>query len=266
MAEKEFFKDQVDSAPENYERYFVPRIGKPMATELISRAALRPGERVLDVACGTGVIARLAKDEVGPSGTVTGFDLNPGMLEVARSVTPSGITWREANAESIPFPEASFDVVFCGLSLQFMNRLNALREMRRVLVPEGRLLLSTPGRTPAAFEAIESALARHIGPETAGFVRAVFSLHDPDTLRTLLSEAGLQDVKVEAITNTLRMPPPREFIWQYIHSTPLAPAVLGADASKQEAFEHEAIQGLERFVDRGELILDQAALIATARK
>jgi ubiquinone/menaquinone biosynthesis C-methylase UbiE len=222
----------------------------------------------VDVACGTGVIARLARDEVGPSGTVTGLDLNPGMLEVARSVSPSdlGITWREGNAESIPLPDASFDVVFCGLSLQFMNKLNALREMRRVLVPEGRLLLSTPGRMPAPFGVVEEALARHIGPETAGFVKAVFSFHDPDEMKTLLSEAGLSDVKVEAITNMLPMPPPRDFMWQYIRSTPLAPAVLGADASKREAFERETIQGLERFVDRENLILEQGALVATARK
>ena len=256
------------NAPENYERYFVPRIGRPMAEELINRAALRSGERVLDVACGTGVVARLAKEKVGP-GSVTGLDLTPGMLEVARKVTPPemGITWHEANAESMPLPDASFDVVFCGLSLQLMpNKVTALLEMKRVLVPGGRLLLSTPGRMPAPFGAIEAALSHHIGPQTAGFVKAVFSLNDPAVLQTLMQEAGLNDVTVEPLERRLSMPTPREFLWQYIQSTPLAGPVMTADASKRDALEREVVQGLEGFVEQGQVILDQRVLIGTARK
>ena len=266
MAERESMRF-AGSAPENYERYFVPTIGRTMAEELIGRAALRSGERVLDVACGTGVIARLAKEQVGP-GTVTGIDLAPGMLDVARSVTPAelGITWQEANAESIPFPEASFDVVFCGLSLQFMNRVTALKEMRRVLVPEGRLLLSTPGRIPAPFEAMEGALARHIAPEAAGFMKAVFSLHDPAELETFMSEAGLKQVKVEPVMNQLRLPAPGVFLWQYIQSTPLAPAVMKVEASKRDALEQEVVEKLDRFTEQGQLILDLGGLVGTARK
>lgn len=267
MAEQEL-RQFSGSAPENYERYFVPRIGRPMAEELIARAHLRPGERVLDVACGTGVITRIAKDKVG-SGPVTGLDLTPGMLEVARSVTPSDmeITWHEGNAESLPFPDASFDVVFCGLSLQLMpNKVTALREMKRVLVPGGRLLLSTPGRMPAPFGAIEGALARHIGPETAGFVKAVFSLHDPSQLQTLMSEAGLNDIHVEPLTKRLEMPAPRDYFWQYIQSTPLAKPVMGADAAKRDALEREAVDGLERFAEHDHVILDQGVLIGSARR
>jgi len=256
------------SAPENYERYFVPRIGRPMAEELIARSGLRPGERVLDVGCGTGAVTRLAKEKVG-SGAVTGLDLTPGMLAVARSVTPSelGITWQEGNAESLPFPDTSFDVVFCGLSLQLIpNKVTALREMRRVLVPGGRLLLSTPGRMPAPFGAIEAALTRHIGPGPAGFVKAVFSLHDPATLETMIREAGFENVTVESVTKVLRMPPPREYFRQYIQSTPLAAAVMSADAAKQDALEDEAVKGLEPYTDNGEVVVEQGALFATARK
>jgi ubiquinone/menaquinone biosynthesis C-methylase UbiE len=267
MAEQELGRFS-GSAPENYERYFVPRIGRPMAEELIARASLRSGERVLDVACGTGVVTRLAKEKVG-SGPVTGLDLTPGMLAVARSVTPGemAITWQEGNAESLPFPDNSFDVVLCGLSLQLMpNRVTALREMKRVLDSGGRLLLSTPGRMPAPFGAIEGALARHLGPEAAGFVKAVFSLHDPQVLQTLMSEAGLKEIHVESLNKRLEMPAPREYFRQYIESTPLAKLAKGADASKRDAMEREAVEGLERFVDQGHVILDQEALIGTARK
>jgi len=267
MAEQELGRFS-GSAPENYERYFVPRIGRPMAEELIARAALQPGERVLDVACGTGVITRLAKEQVG-SGPVTGLDLTPGMLAVAKSVTSTelGITWREANAESMPLADDAFDVVFCGLSLQLMpNKVTALREMRRVLAPEGRLLLSTPGRMPAPFGAIEGALSRNIGPETAGFVKAVFSLDDPAALQAMMMESGLQDIHVERVERRLRMPAPRDFLWQYIQSTPLARAVMEADPAKRDALEHEAVEGLERFVEQDHVILDQGVLIGTARK
>jgi len=266
MAEQDL-KQFSGNAPENYERYFVPRIGRPMAEELINRAALRSGERVLDVACGTGVVTRLAKEKVG-TGSVTGLDLTPGMLEVARKVTPPemGITWQEANAESIPLPDASFDVVLCGLGLQLMpNKATALREMKRMLVSGGRLLLSTPGRMPAPFGAIEAALGRHFGPQTAGFVKAVFSLNDPAVLQTLMLEAGLNEVTVETIERRLNMPGPREFLWQYIQSTPLAGPVMTADASKRDAMEREAVQGLERFVEQGQVMVDQGVLVATAR-
>src|SRR5688572_13854369 len=107
------------SAPENYQRYFVPVIGAPFANDLVAEAALRAGERVLDVACGTGVVARLAAEKVGPGGTVAALDLNPAMLAVARSIPSTGaaIRWYETSAESIPLPDAAFDVVFCQLGL-----------------------------------------------------------------------------------------------------------------------------------------------------
>ena len=90
-------------------------IAAPLATDLIDIAALGLGERVLDVACGTGVVARLAAERVGATGTVAGIDLNPGMLEVARSVTPPSmaIEWHESSAEAIPLPDEAFDVVLC---------------------------------------------------------------------------------------------------------------------------------------------------------
>ena len=109
------------TAPENYERYFVPAIGGPVAADLIAEAALRPGERVLDVACGTGIVARLAAERVGPTGTVAGLDVNPGMLAVARSMAASAgaaVRGYETSAESIPVPADAFDVVFCQLGLR----------------------------------------------------------------------------------------------------------------------------------------------------
>jgi ubiquinone/menaquinone biosynthesis C-methylase UbiE len=106
---------------------------------LLRPAALRPGERVLDVACGTGVVARLAARRVGPAGTVVGLDVNPGMLAVARATTPPGtvIDWHQAPAHAASLPASAFDVVTCQLGLPFFaDQAAALAEMHRVLKPE----------------------------------------------------------------------------------------------------------------------------------
>jgi SAM-dependent methyltransferase len=148
------------SAAETYERYMVPAIFGPWAEDLLALAMPTPGERVLDVACGTGVVARLVAQRVAPTGTVVGFDLNPGMLAVARTLPlPQGakIEWREGNVSAMPFPDASFDLTLCQQGLQFFpDRSAALREMRRVLAPRGRLALARAlctrecGRSPRA--------------------------------------------------------------------------------------------------------------------
>ncbi|HLL50277.1 MAG TPA: methyltransferase domain-containing protein, partial [Thermomicrobiales bacterium] len=129
------------NAAELYERYLVPTITGVWAADLVRRAALQPGERVLDVACGTGIVARLAAEQVGAQGVVVGLDLNTAMLDVARALpSPAGapITWTEASVLAMPFPDATFDVVVCQLGLQFFpDRPQALQEMRRVLVSRG---------------------------------------------------------------------------------------------------------------------------------
>ena len=147
----------------------------------------------MDVACGTGIVARLASQQVGAAGTVAGLDINPGMLAVARSTTPPGmaIDWHEASAEAIPLPDASFDGVLCQMGLQFVpDKHAALSEMRRVLASGGHMILNVPGPTPQLFVIMEQALARLIGAEAAGFVNHVFSLHDTAQLESLISGAG----------------------------------------------------------------------------
>lgn len=159
------------SPPENYERYFVPAIGEPVARDLIDRAALRAGERVLDVACGTGIVARLAAEQVGETGTVAGLDVNPGMLAVARSVTPpeTSIDWHEASAEDMPLPDDVFDVVLCQMGLQFMaDKPAALSEMRRVLAPGGRIILNAPGRPPRRWRSWPRRSQPTSGPRSPG--------------------------------------------------------------------------------------------------
>jgi ubiquinone/menaquinone biosynthesis C-methylase UbiE len=250
----------------NYERHFVPAIGEPLAHELIKLAALRPDERVLDVACGTGVVTRLAAERVG-GGEVAGLDANPGMLAVARSVGDgTAIEWHEASAEALPLGDATFDVVLCQMGLQFFpDRRGALREMRRVLTSGGRVVLNVPGPMPPPFAVLEQALRRRIGPLAAGFIATVFSLHDPDEVGRLLEGAGFTDVQAHTERRTLRLPPPEDFLWQYVYSTPLADAANALDEDRRAEFQQEVGAGWKPFVDDGALVLEVGVTSATGR-
>jgi ubiquinone/menaquinone biosynthesis C-methylase UbiE len=269
MSQQISFENYPENAAENYERYFVPTIGMPLATELVDLAALRRGERIVDIACGTGVVTRLAAERVGGAGTVVGVDVNPGMLAVARATALANpaIDWYEASADRLPLPDEAFDVALCQLGLQFVSdRRAALQEMHRVLAPGGRLLLNVPGPTPPIFAVLEAALARHLGPEVAAFVAAVFSLYDPAEVRDLLNGAGFDEVEARRTQKTLPLPPPEDFLWQYVHSTPLAGAVAELDDDQRTALQREVVVGWQPFIDDGTLVLQQPITLATARK
>ena len=256
------------TAPENYQRYFVPAIGGTFAADLIEEAALSPGERVLDVACGTGVVTRLAAERVGPSGTVAALDVNPAMLSVARSIPSSGapIQWYETSAEAMPLPDGAFDVVLCQLGLQFVaDKKAALKEMRRVLVPGGRVLVSAPPPN-ALFDVLDEALARHVGDDAARFVRMVFSLGAPAQIERLFLDAGFDDVTVRTYSKPLRLPAARDFLWQYVHSTPLTGMLSKLDAARIAALESDVVRGWQRWSDDGGMRHEQGMNVAKARK
>lgn len=259
----------AERAAESYERYFVPLIGAPVAADLVDAAMPRPGERVLDVACGTGVVTRLAAERVGKEGTVAGLDPNPGMLEVAQEAASpdTSIRWHRAPAEEIPLPDESFDLVLCGMGVQFFSDKQAgLREIRRVLVPGGRLAASLPGPTPPPFTIMAEELTRHIGPEAASFVHAVFSLHDPDEIRTLTTDAGFEDVMIRSSPRTFSLPAPADFLWRYVESTPLQAMVGEADGERRAALERGFSQRCETLTEDGGLALQVGMTTVIATK
>jgi ubiquinone/menaquinone biosynthesis C-methylase UbiE len=269
MTQQLFGKPYGGTPAENYQRFFVPSIGAPVADDLIGVAGLQPGERVLDVACGTGVVTRLAADRVGGGGAVAGLDVNPGMLAVARSETPLDISidWYQASAESMPLPDEAFDVVLCQMGLQFVpDKVAALREMRRVLDTDGRVFVTVPGPKPLTFAIMTNALARHLGPKAASFVDLVFSLHDTDELTELMRSAGFREVDVQAKARTLRLPAPADFLWQYIHSTPLADSVAHAGQAKRDALERDVCVQWQKLMTDGSMSLRVGMTTATARK
>lgn len=256
MSEAAYEATFAKEAAESYERHFVPAIGRPVAARLVEAAGLRPGERVLDVACGTGIVTRLAAERVRPEGSVAGLDPNPAMLAVAREAASAEapVAWHHAPAESIPLDDERFDAVLCGMGLQFFSdRVAGLREIHRVLVPGGRLVANVPGPTPPPLQAMADALGRHVSSESAGFVEAVFSLHDADEVRTLAEEAGFGRVDVRSERVALELGPPGSFLWNYVHSTPVAADVAELDEGGRAALEREFVQACAPFLADGVL-------------
>lgn len=220
---------QLDGdAAELYQRHLVPAVTAGWAADLVERAGLRRGERVLDVACGTGVVARAAAGRVGRTGHVAGVDINAGMLAVARSLPPdpgANIGWFEASALGLPFCAGSYDVVLCQLGLQFIpDRPAALAGMHRVLATGGRLGLTVYGpieHNPAAF-ALAGALDRHLGPGASSIKRAEHALADPALLRTLAVGAGFSRVQIVTETRIIRFASAADYVHIQLTATPLA--------------------------------------------
>jgi len=191
-----------------YENLFVSSLFREWAPRTIDAARVQPGQRVLDVACGTGVVAREAVLKAGREGSVVGLDANPGMLAVAASITPS-VEWHQGIAESLPFPDESFDVVVCQFALMFfIDKAQALREMLRVLKSQGRLAVTawnSLGTMPAYADVVDL-LEQFAGREAANALRAPFVLGDREGLALLFSEAGADSFAVETQRGTAHFP------------------------------------------------------------
>jgi SAM-dependent methyltransferase len=186
------------SAAEIYEEFFVPALFLEWAPRIAEAAGVEPNQRVLDVACGTGVLARAVAERVKPGGTATGLDINEGMLAVARRKAPA-IEWRHGAAEALPFDDAAFDVVVSQFGLMFFqDRAQAIGEMLRVLRPDGRLAVAvwaSLDRTPA-YRAFASLLDRLFGAGAAEALRSPFVLGDTAGLRALFRDAGVPDAQL----------------------------------------------------------------------
>jgi SAM-dependent methyltransferase len=193
----------------------------------------------------------MAREQVGPSGSVAGLDGHPGMLATARAQPGADkIEWYESSMESMPLPDASFDVALCQMGLQFVtDKQMAVRQMNRVLTRGGRLLLSVPGPIPQPFSILADVLARRIGEKPAMFAKVVFSLSDEVELRALAEQAGFGTVTVSAETRHLLVPAPADFLRQYIQSTPLAEVINQIDESSVKALVEDVVNQWQPFAE-----------------
>lgn len=186
-----------DAAAAYYEKHFVPAIFSDWAGRLVDAVEIAPDDRVLDVACGTGIVARTVAERLGNPVRVTGIDLNASMIKVARGLQP-GIDWHEGDVTNLPFAPESFDVVLCQAALMFFpDRVAALREMQQVLRPGGRIAVLTWDES-AGYKSTAEIIAEVEGTETAEEFLFPFSLSNPDDVVELFTKAGLHSAKVES--------------------------------------------------------------------
>jgi ubiquinone/menaquinone biosynthesis C-methylase UbiE len=256
-------------AAELYECYVARYILGPWAPLLVDAARLAAGERVLDVACGTGVVTRAAAKRVGPAGRVIGIDLNPGMIEVARSLpAPVGapIEWFERSALDLRLEDASVDVVLCQQGLQFFSdKPLALREMRRVLVRGGRLALSVWNSTGLYNSAVGEALARFMCNEAA--VRFCASRQAParEELQRLAMEVGFSDVEVRVSRINARLPRLDKFTLDHLAATPIAPVIAAAGPEARKQIGASVMRQLQRYADGDGVSYPEETHVLTAR-
>ena len=254
------------SAAEVYEEFFVPALFGEWAAPVVEEAAIGPGQTVLDVACGTGVVAREAARRVGPRGHVTGIDLNPGMLATARRLAPA-IEWREGRAEALPFADATFDAVTCQFALMFFqDRPTALAEMWRVLRPGGKMAVAVWGALSATpgYAAMVALLDRLFGDPAAEALRAPFVLGDPAEIMALFRAAGIPNADVVTRTGTARFPSIEGWVHTDVKGWTLADMI---DDAQYALLQRAAARELKNFAAAdGTVTFPAPAHIAVARK
>jgi len=268
MAKDEQWHMSAEAA-ELYERIPARYILGPWAPLLVSAAAVTSGDRVLDVACGTGVVTRIAAQRAGPKGRAVGVDLNPGMIAVAKSLpAPDGaaVEWLERNALDLQLKDASFDVVLCQQGVQFFpDKLVALKEMRRVLVDGGRLAFSVWNNTGLYNIAVGEALAAFVDSDTADRFCASRKAPGRDELLRLTTEAGFSAVEISVSRIEVHLPSLDEFVLDHLSATPVAAAVSAADAGARKRVGEHVKQQLQRYAESDGVTYPEETHVVTAR-
>ncbi len=258
---------------EVYQEYFVPGNFARWAPVLLEHAKPRAGERVLDVACGTGVVARRVAPIVGDEGRVVAVDLNPAMLEVARGLgAPDGAAIEWDQRDACELPDGPFDLVLCQQGLQFCpDRRAALEEMRRVLAPGGRVAISTwQGlEHQAVNQPLVAAAASRLETSIEALAGPPFSLSEADEIRSLLEEAGFEEIEIESVKHEVSFPQPGRFVMlTLLSAAAVIPKLAEMDHASRAALAEEVthdIQGdLEPYVNGDTVSFPMCANIAVA--
>ncbi len=254
--------------PEIYEQELVGPLFRPWAGPLLDAAALRAGDRVLDIACGTGIVARLAHERLGNTGKVVGVDLSPPMLAVARGVAPD-IDWREGDAQALPLHDDElFDVVVCQQGLQFFpDKPAAAGQMRRALAAGGRLAVSTwrPDEEMPVLRELRRVAERHVGAiedRRHGFGEA-------GPLEALLRSVGFGDVDVKVESRTIRFDDASVFVrlnaMALVGMSPVAKDMADEErAQVMAAIERDSVAVVQPHTDAMGFAYELRANVATA--
>lgn len=224
------FRWQMNTdGPETYERYIVPTWMADWASDLIDAGHVGLKKRILDVACGTGIVARKAAGLVGPDGRIAGLDFNEGMLRVARRCAgqegATAIEWYQSDVSRMPFFSGEFDTVLCQQGLQFFpDKAAALREMKRVLAPQGTLALSVWGRPEKSPHVlvIFDVFSEYFGEDSTTIFKVACSLSSHEVLKNLVQDAGFSNIHIQSGVKIARHPSLAELLPAYFSALPVA--------------------------------------------
>jgi len=222
MSSQETFQIPLRAA-EAYETKFVPSIFAEWAPIILDAAGVVDGSRVLDVACGTGVVARTAAGIVGVDGAVVGVDLNEAMLTVAARVRPD-LSWRQGTVDALPFPDGAFDATVCQMAFMFFpDRRRAFAEMARVTRTGGAVAIVVPASLDSqpAYRVFVDVAARHAGDEARRLLSTYWNCGDLDALAGTMREAGLTNIDARTRTGTARFDSAEDFVVTEVEGSPL---------------------------------------------
>ena len=260
------------NGPEAYEKYIIPAFSGAWAQDLVKRAALCSGDRILDVGCGTGIVSRYAFEALGKSGHITGVDVNEAVIEKAREICPPNIMpieWKQGDVEALPFSDAKFDVVLCQQGLQyFPDKSRALTEINRVLIPGGRILFSV-WRSLEYFpfySALHKALEQYVSEEAASMLGSAFTLGDPEHLRRLLDSAGFKKIDVSLIIKQMRYSPVDDFLIGGFVASPFANDILALEESKRGRMFQMIQDSISNYIDDHGLAAPMECFVVSAKK
>jgi len=256
-----------------YETYMVPTLFGPCARILVQVADPKPGERVLDVGCGTGIVAREVASRLGATAAVTAVDLSPNMLAVARAAAARAglaVEWHEGNAEQLPFHDAAFDLVLCQFALMFVDdKAAALSEMRRVVTASGRVLTSVwQGLDCHPFyQTLHNVIQQRLGMSA---LQQIFALGNADDLREVALAAGFRRMDTKPFSLTARFPNPEAFIAGEIEvDTAAIPSMQHLDSKAREAIvtaiTRDMQSPLKELISDNHVVMPFHGIIMTAR-
>ena len=242
---------------------------RPPAELTLNHVEVRKGDRVIDVACGTGIVTRLVAGKVGKSGTIAGVDLNAGMIEAAqRYLTDMDATieWHQCDVIDLPFADAIFDIAFCQQGLQFFpDKPAALSEIRRVLVPGGTMILTVWSSVSPLFAAIADAADRYINADAAKSALSPYAYRDGELIKALVTEAGFSAINMEILVVERRIGPPEESIPNEIFGGSVGPFVAKLDESTQKTLFDDVAEALQDYLEHDGIVVPQEAHLIRAQ-
>jgi len=254
-----------ENAAQLYEQHPVPNVVQPLAVLMLEQITLQEGDRVLDAACGTGIVTRLAVQAFPKLGSVVGSDLNENMLELAEAnspITEVPVTWQQGDLCKLPFADGQFDVALCQQGLQFVpDKPAAFSELQRVLTSGGRLAFSVWIHSPF-HEALAEVLERRVNADAAAECLAPYALKDAVSVRALVENAGFFEIEMSVLEIQIRIPPEDDWFFKMqLARSPYSQEI----AADREAIEQEFHAALEAYRNNGVFVLPMTSHLVQAR-